>query len=305
MKKNNKLLTPINTPLIKIFDNNNNIIYLKDETKQYTNAFKYRGVYNKFKHTDFSNYDGIIAASTGNHGQAVSLVANQINMECFIIVPFNTPKNKVDKIKNNEATVISNKFLVDYYSCAEYAKNMAIKNNLIYIASFDDMDIISGHMKLFEEIDINDLDYCFCPVGGGGLISAALKSYNLSFTNIVGVELERNDAMNQSLKTKSKNIINIDSGDCTFCEGILVSEVGDINYSVAIENNLKIKTVSINNIKEAIRLLSRYNIKTEGAGAASVAGYLNSDLANSKILCIISGGNIDNDIFEDIVGGKQ
>ena len=66
------------------YDKNGNTIYLKDETKQYTNAFKYRGVYNKLNKIDFKNYNGVITSSTGNHGQAVSLVAKQLNIRCEI-----------------------------------------------------------------------------------------------------------------------------------------------------------------------------------------------------------------------------
>jgi len=303
----NKLLEPKVTPLIKIFDKiNNNIIYLKDETKQYTGAFKYRGVYNKLKKVDLTKYKGVITSSTGNHGQAVSLVTKQIEIMCEVVLPYNTPKIKKEKIKANGAIITQDISLNSYDICTEYAKKKAQKNQLLYISSFDDLDIIEGHKTLFEETNIENYDYCFCPIGGGGLISAALKTYNLSNTKVIGVELDNNDSMKQSLMKNKRLIIALDKfNDLSFCEGILVKQIGKINYEIAKDNKLDVQTVSLDQIKKSIIKLDSLNIKTEGAGAAAFAAYLKSDIKNSKILCVVSGGNINDEIFNNIIKEKN
>lgn len=298
-----KKFEPINTPVVLIEDEKNNKIYLKDETKQYTNAFKYRGVYNKFSSIDLDKYEAVITASTGNHGQAVSLCAKLYNKKCYIVLPFNTPRIKKEKILKNNAELIIQNDLKTYNQCQEYAIELANKYNYLYIPSFDDYDIIEGHKKMFEETKVyGNFDYCFCPVGGGGLISAALTSECLCKTNIVGVEIENNDAMKQFLQEKERRFIELNiPEEASFCEGILVSQIGKIPFEIAKQKRLIIKTVTIREIKNAIKNLANMDIVAEGAGAASLAAVLNSDISNKKILCIVSGGNIDDDVFKGIV----
>ena len=297
-------IKPITTPIIKIFDKNNNTIYLKDETKQFTGAFKYRGVYNKFKEANLSKYNGVITASTGNHALAVSLLARKIGIKCYVVIPNNTPKIKKEKIRSNSAIIFDDSKLKNYDMCVKIAKQKAQKYNLLYIPSFDDIDIINGHKTMFEELPFQKIDYCFCPVGGGGLVSAAILSKKLINTKIIGVELEGFSAMKASLKYGTKTKIKIENEINSFCEGILVSEVGNVNFNIAYNHNLEINTVSKENIKSAIGALNKIGIKSEGAGAASYAAYLNSNISNSTILCIISGGNIDDELYTQIVGSE-
>ena len=108
--------------------------------------------------------------------------------------------------------------------------------------------------------------------------------------------------MNKSLLSKRLENIKLSVSEKNmFCEGILVSEVGKIPFEIALENNLQVNLVNIEDIKNAIRILSNYNIFAEGAGASSLAGYLKSDIKNSTVLCIISGGNIDDSVLNLIM----
>lgn len=296
--------SPKKTPVIIIKDNKDNVIYLKDETKQYTEAFKYRGVYNKFIKNNMTQYEAIITASTGNHGQAVSLCSKIFGKICYIVLPFNTPIIKRKKILKNGANIIINKELKNYQQCEEYAKNLAKAKKYCYIPSFDDYDIIEGHKTMFQELnEYGQYDYCFCPVGGGGLISAALTSKELENTKVYGVEIEKNDAMKQSIQNKErKEIILEKCSAASFCEGILVNRVGEIPFEIAINGNLEIETVTLEEVKQAIKELYKLGIIAEGAGAASFAAIKKQNIKNKRILCIISGGNINQDIFEKIIG---
>lgn len=293
------------TPL-EIFNCNTvwNEILLKNETKQLTGAFKIRGVLNKFKSTNLDEYDTIITASTGNHGQAVALCSKYFDKKCIIVVPETTPKCKIEKISKYNPTIIS-KNLENYDKCKEESIKLAKDNNYLYIPSFDDNDIIEGHKTLFNEINWNNIDYCFCPIGGGGLISACIESLKNAQVEIIGVEIENMDAMNKSLLSGKIQQVNINAQKESFAEGILVSEVGKKNFEIAKNNNLKICTVSEEEIKEAIEKLYDYNnIKAEGAGAAALACAMKNQKQNKKCVCIISGGNIDDEIFKKIIDVK-
>ena len=293
------------TPLWEFGKNTGwNTILLKDETKQLTSAFKIRGVLNKFKTTNLDQYDTIITASTGNHGQAVALCSNYFDKKCIIVVPETTPKCKIEKISKYNPIIISEN-LENYDKCKEEAIKIAKENNYLYIPSFDDYDIIEGHKSLFNEIDWNDIDYCFCPIGGGGLISACIENLKNTQVEVIGVEIEKMDAMNKSLLAGNIQQVDINAQKESFAEGILVSEVGEKNFEIAQKSNLKICTVSEDEIKDAIQKLYNYNnIKAEGAGAAALACALKHQKQDKKCVCIISGGNIDDEIFKKIIEVK-
>lgn len=294
------------TPL-KVFNKHTdwNKILLKDETKQLTSAFKIRGVLNKFKTTKLEEYETIITASTGNHGQAVALCSKYFDKKCIIVVPKTTPRSKIEKISKYNPIIIS-EGLENYGECKLEAIRLARQNKYLYIPSFDDLDIIEGHKTLFNEIEWDNIDYCFCPVGGGGLISACIESLKNTQVKVIGVEVENMDAMNKSLLAGSIQQVSIKNTKESFVEGIMVSEVGEKNFEIAKNNNLKIYTVSEEEIKDAIKnLFQCNNIKSEGAGAAALACAMKYQKHNKKCVCIISGGNIDNVVFEKIVEVKR
>lgn len=252
---------------------------------------------------DLGSYQGVITASTGNHGQAVANISNQIKIKCWIVVPCDTPKNKIEKIKKENAIIILDDTLMHYEDCVAYAKELSHKENLLYIPSFDDEDIIAGHQSLFEEVAEEQINFdkVFCQIGGGGLISAAVKSRCFKSENIFGVELEGAASMKESLDMGSLVAVNIDKKSASFCEGVLVDQVGNIPFKILKRKHVIVETVSEEDVKNAIIFLSRHGIVSEGAGAVGVAKYLKSNLRNKTVLCIISGENIDKDIWEKLV----
>lgn len=294
----------IKTSIIQFKSKENewNNILLKNETEQLTGAFKIRGVSEKFKKIDLEKYDTIITASTGNHGQAVALCSKNYNKNCIIIVPKNTPKCKIDKISQYNPTIY--KELENYDECKKYAIELSKNKGYYYIPSFDDINIINGHKTLFEEIDWTGIDYCFCPIGGGGLISACLEYLQETNVKVIGVEMEKMDAMRQSLEAQKSISVNINNNRESFAEGILVSEVGETNLEIAKKHDLEVCTVSEEEIKNAIKTLYTNNgIKAEGAGASALAGALKYNKKGKNCICIISGGNIDDRLFNKIIEG--
>lgn len=286
------------TPLKKILEDKEKAIYIKDETKQITGAFKYRGVYHKINQTDYFGYKGIITASTGNHGAAVALVSKERNIPCIVVVPENTPDCKTKNILSQSARIVSKGF-TSYEQCKQYAIALSEKNRLLYISSFDDDLIIDGHKTLFaESTEQIQFDYCFCPVGGGGLVSAAIR-HQKGLGKIIGVEWEKYPVMKKSLEEGRRLMLSCEDDFENICEGIVVSQVGKLPFEQAMEYGLQIQSVSYNEIVNAISLLKQYGIESEGAGAAALAAAL-SAAVSGKILCVVSGGNIDQNLLEKI-----
>jgi len=280
-------------------------IFLKLENLQLTQAFKARGNANKMSLlTQDEKNRGVITASSGNHGQGLSLAALLAGVKATIVLPEVAPKNKIDKIKENKAEVIIKGKTYD--DASHYANTLAKEKNYVYIHSFDDLDIIAGNGSIGLEIleDVPQAQMIICPIGGGGGISGislAVKQLKPDI-KMVGVEAERAPSMLKSIE--ANKIVELNSAD-TFADGIAVRKPGEINFRIVKKYVDSIVTVSEEEIKFAIFTLAKEaKIIAEGAGAASLAALLfkKVSIGNiSKIVCVITGGNIDMDIFEDIL----
>ena len=283
----------------------NKEVFLKLENLQLTQAFKARGNANKMSLLTQGEKDrGVITASSGNHGQGLSLAALLAGVKATIILPEVAPQNKIDKIKENKAEVIIKGKTYD--DASHYAHILAKEKNYVYIHSFDDLDIIAGNGSIGLEIleDVPQTQMIICPIGGGGGISGiSLAAKQLkSDIKMVGVEAEKAPSMLKSIE--ADKIIELDSAD-TFADGIAVRKSGEINFKIVKKYVDSLVTVSEEEIKNAIFTLAKEaKIIAEGAGAASVAALLSKkiDTENiSNIVCMISGGNIDIDMLSDIL----
>ena len=281
-------------------------IFLKLENLQLTQAFKARGNANKMSLLTQDEKDrGVITASSGNHGQGLSLAALLAGVKATIFLPEVAPQNKIDKIKENKAEVIIKGKTYD--DASHYAHLLAKENNYVYIQSFDDLDIIAGNGSIGLEIleDVPQAQMIICPIGGGGGISGvSLAAKQLKpDIKMVGVEAEKASSMLRSIE--ADKLVELDSAD-TFADGIAVRKSGKINFKIVKKYVDSIVTVSDEEMKSAVFTLAKEaKIVAEGAGAASVAALLSKkiDTKNiSNIVCMISGGNIDIDILRDILG---
>jgi len=280
-------------------------VFLKLENLQLTQAFKARGNANKIALLSKKEKEsGVITASSGNHGQGLSLAALRAGIKAVIILPEVAPKNKIEKIKENKAEVIIKGKTYD--DACSYAHSLSKKMGYTYIPSFDDLDIIAGNgsigLEILEEVPQSQM--IICPIGGGGGISGlALAAKQIKpDIKIIGVEAERSASMLESIK--SGKIVELSSAD-TFADGIAVKKPGKINFEIVKKYVDDIITVSEEEMKSAIFTLAK-EAKTvaEGAGASSVAALLSKKVpikAISNIVCIITGGNIDITLFKSIL----
>lgn len=279
-------------------------VFLKLENLQVTQAFKARGNANKIAILSQEQKErGVITASSGNHGQGLSLAALRNKVKAVVVLPEVAPLNKRGKIKENKAEVIIKGKTYD--DAALYAHSLAKDRGYTYIPSFDDPDIVAGNGSVGLEIleDVPQAEIIICPIGGGGGISGVCLATKQIKANIqiIGVEAEGAAAMLESVK--AGKLVELSSIN-TFADGIAVRKPGELNFKIVKRCVDDIVTVSDEEMKSAIAILAKEaKVIAEAAGAASVAALLFKKFPvkdRSNIVCIISGGNIDMSSFSAI-----
>ena len=279
-------------------------LYLKTENLQETGSFKLRGAYYKISQlTEEEKSRGIIACSAGNHAQGVAMAATQSGIQSLICMPDGAPISKVEATKQLGAEV---RLVKGAYDDA-YATALQLQEDTgaTFIHPFDDDEVIAGQGTIGLEIldELENPDAVVVPIGGGGLISGvayAIKHLNPN-VKIYGVQ-----AAGAASKVKSQQEgtpITLDQAE-TFADGIAVKHPGDITYQLVEQYVDEIVTVSEDEIAAAIlALIEKQKVIAEGAGAVSVAAVLFHKLPveGKKVVCIVSGGNIDVNILSRVI----
>lgn len=285
-------------------DMSNCQLFLKSENRQKTGSFKVRGAFNKLaKLKEEGKTCEVIASSAGNHAQGVSYAASKLGMHATIVMPKSTPIAKVLATKGYGADVV---LAGDNYDeCYQEALRLQKEKDATFIHPFDDEDVIAGQGTIAYEIchDLPNVDVIVVPAGGGGLlagISFYAKQINPRI-QVVGVQAEGADAIVQSFQKKkhcSTKHVN------TIADGIAVMNPGETTVQLIQENVDAMVTVNDNEIASTILLLlEREKQVVEPAGAASLAAVLNQkvDVAGKRVVCVLSGGNIDVSFIHKVV----
>ena len=202
-------------------------IFVKYENKQYTGSFKFRGSLNKLLSlTEVQKKKGVIAMSAGNHAQGISLGCKYLGIKATIVMPNNTPFEKIRKNIDYGANVIihGNNVL----ESEKYVNKLVEKYDFVKIHPFNDYDVIYGQGTLMLEFlhKHPNLKKIYIPVGGGGLISGcAIVAKNLNKNiKIIGVETENFPALYNEFYDKKKSFeMN------TIAEGVAVNKIGKKN----------------------------------------------------------------------------
>ena len=274
-------------------------VYLKCENLQRTGSFKFRGAYNAVSLlTSEERTNGVIAHSSGNHGQALALAARLFDARCVVVMPSNSSKVKIKAVKGYGAEIVM--CGVDPKERAKTTKQLMAEKGYTLIHPYDNDNVIAGAGTAAYELikQVKTLDYIFCPIGGGGLISGtsiAVKSL-LPKSKIIGVEPKNaNDAYLSF--TTGKLVENVSSD--TIADGLRTS-LSQKTFDIIRQNVNEILLVSEEEIIEAMRFLwERMKLVVEPSGAVSLAGLLKGevDVNKGKVGVILSGGNIDLENF--------
>jgi threonine dehydratase len=271
-------------------------IYLKEENLQKTGAFKVRGNIAKFLLQDKPCH-AVITASTGNHGAGMSYAASRFGSRAIVVVPEKTSPRKVKRIREEGAELIFHGAVYD--EAKKYAREKALHENLTYIPSFDDPDVIEGNKTIAREIrdQLQELpEAIFLPIGGGGLVSAHLEAFASDPVRVIGVEEETAPAMRDSLAEGKRVSLEHATG---IADGMLVKSPGEITFEIAKAHCLEVRTVSTAEIRRSMKLIRDHcGFQVETAGAAALSAALNDTDGGELCVCVISGGNITPEDFE-------
>jgi threonine dehydratase len=281
-----------------------NSIFLKLENLQMTGSFKERGALNKILLlTDDERRRGVIAASAGNHAQAVAYHATKRGIASQICMPLTTPLVKVSATRGHGAEVIL--FGANYDEACQEALRRCDEQGLTFIHPFDDEAVIAGQGTLGIEMleQVKDLDALVIPIGGGGLIAGvacAVKEMKPKI-RIVGVQTSKLPSMKAAVE--KKKVVTLPA-EKTIADGIAVRSAGVHTFPLVRKYVDEIVTVDEEEIANAILLLlEKEKTLTEGAGAVAAAAVLNrkTALAGKKLGVLISAGNIDVTLLARII----
>lgn len=283
---------------------NNCKVYLKTENLQTTGSFKVRGAYYKISQlTEEEKSKGVIACSAGNHAQGVALAATKSGIKSIICLPDGAPISKVEATKAYGAEVC----LVPGVYDDAYQKALQLKDEKGYtfIHPFNDENVIAGQGTIGLELldQLPDLDAVIVPIGGGGLISGvafAIKQLNPK-VKVYGVQAKGAASMFNSIKDHEIECLESVS---TIADGIAVKEPGDLTFELVDKYVDEIVTVNDDEISTAIlTLMEQQKLVVEGAGAVAVAAVLFDKLPikDKKVVCLLSGGNIDVTILSRVI----
>jgi threonine dehydratase len=272
-------------------------IRLKAEIFQRTGSYKIRGPLNKFVHlSDEQRRRGVICSSAGNHAQGVALAAKLNGMRAVVVMAENATLSKIEATRAYGAEVVLHGNIWD--EANEKAKQLCEERGLTYIHPFDDPDLIAGQGTLGLEIyeDWPEVEVAIVPIGGGGLISGvsmALKGLNPKI-RVIGVESSGAPAM--KLSVEKGELVTLDQVNCII-DGLKVKRVGEHTFDAVRQFVDEIVALPDSKIFEAIIwIMSHCKLVVEGAAAASVAAVLNGLIKapdGSKVVCVLSGGNIN------------
>jgi threonine dehydratase len=274
-------------------------VRLKAEMFQRTGSYKIRGPLNKFTYlTDDERRRGVVCSSAGNHAQGVALAARIHGIKAVVVMAENATRSKVEATRGYGAEVVLHGTIWD--EANEKAKQLVADRGLTYVHPFDDLQLIAGQGTLGLEVvrDWPDADALVVPIGGGGLISGiamAAKAVKPSI-KIIGVESSDAPAMRDSVR--AGRVLTLERVSCII-DGLRVKRVGDTTFEVVRRFVDEVVALPDERIFEAmIWVMSHAKLVVEGAAAAPVAALLNGLVnvpARSKVVCVLSGGNVNLD----------
>jgi threonine dehydratase len=277
-------------------------VFIKFENLQFTASFKERGALNKLLTlTPEERARGVIAASAGNHAQALAYHGQRLGVPVTIVMPKATPTVKVEHTRRFGAEVVLEGETYD--DAGEHAASIRRQFDLVLVHPFDDLEVMAGQGTAAKEMleDEPELEALVVPVGGGGLIAGvatAAKALKPE-VRVIGAEA----AMYPSFATRMRGLKPAAGGQ-TIAEGIAVKQVGELTYAVARPLVEDVVLVEEAYLERAVALYANVE-KTiaEGAGAAGLGALLAhaNRFRGQKVGLMLTGGNIDSRLLASVL----
>jgi threonine dehydratase len=293
-------------------------IHVKHENHNPTGAFKVRGGLNLIASLSESERRGVITATTGNHGQSIALACRMEGVPCTIVVPLgnNPEKNAAMRAYGaeliehgkdfDEARELVEQMIGDGPSAGPGRPEGVDGRRLRYVHSANEPMLIAGvgtyALEIFEALP--DVDVILVPIGGGsGACGCSIVRSGVgSRAKVIGVQAARADAFTRSWRGTER--VEGDKAD-TFAEGMATRVTFDLPFAILKRELDDVVTLTEEEIAEGVRLALRttHNL-AEGAGGASLAAAmkLRDRLSGKKVVCVMSGGNLDRATLARIIG---
>ena len=279
-------------------------IYLKLENIQPIGSFKLRGAYNAARRADPSEVEqGLSTASAGNMGQGVAWAARELGVPSTVIVPDYAPQTKVGAMERLGARVLKAPF-DDWWTAMENSRIEGVDG--LFLHPVENEDLMAGNGTIALEIleDLPDPDVVLIPYGGGGLttgIASAIKQERPE-TKVYAVEQNTAAPLNATLEAGEMTAIDY---QVSFVDGAGAKALLPKMWALVEPLIDGAYTVSLDEVAEAIRVLAeRQRVIAEGAGALALAAALSGRAGRGKVVCIVSGGNIDFAVLSQILAGR-
>lgn len=294
----------VRTPLVRLnMDTGPIEIHLKLENLQPIGAFKIRGAGNAMALAgEEALRAGVWTASAGNMAQGVAWNAARMGIPCSVVVPDHAPKAKLDALDRLGATIVEVPF-DEWWQIIVTHEREGQKG--VFVHPVSDRAVMAGNGTIGLELveDLPDLDAVVVPYGGGGLssgIASALRHLKPEVP-VYGAEVETSAALHAAFAAGEPTEIEYVP---SFVDGIGSGRVLDEMWPM-VEELLAGSVVStLDEVEAAIRVLAmRNHVVAEGAGAAGVAGAISGGAGEGKVVCIVSGGNINAAKLAEILSG--
>jgi threonine dehydratase len=279
-------------------------VLIKPENLQKTGSFKIRGAYNRVMAlTPEAARHGVVAASAGNHGQALAYAATAAGVKATIVMPETAAIAKVEATRSYGQTVVLRG--INYQEARRAADQVCQESGATFVDAYDDPWVIAGQGTVGLEIAREGADAVVVPVGGGGLIAGVTVALaaRAPQTMIIGAEAAGSPQLSTSLRRGEPSAI--DRPVETIADGLATGNLGVLPSELIRARVHDVASVDDFEIGQAVLLLlERMKLLAEGAGAAALAGALKlkDQLKGKRVVLLISGGNIDINLLDRIIG---
>lgn len=283
-------------------------VFFKCENLQRAGSFKIRGALNKLLTlSPEEQRRGVVAFSSGNHAQGVALAARMVGTSAVVCMPRDAPLLKVQATRGYGAEVVFYDRLTEDREAL--ASRLAAETGRVLVPPYDDYAIMAGQgtaaLELFQ--DVPSLDALVAPVGGGGLMAGCSTVARTLFTGLSIVGVEADTANDTYLSLQKGERVTI-APPPTIADGIRVTSPGALTFPILRENLTDVALVTDDEIRAAVRyLVLRARVVVEPTGAVGAAAVLAGKLSverGARVGVILSGGNIDPDLLNEILQGS-
>ncbi|MGQ7938563.1 threonine ammonia-lyase [Paraburkholderia sp. D1E] len=288
-------------------------VFVKLESLQHTGAFKFRGAYNCLSRLDRHDCpDGVVAYSTGNHGQAIATVGRMLGIATTVVMPSNAPANKVEKARIAGAQIV--RYDRERQSREAVAAELATRGRFAVVPPGDHHHVIAGQgtvaLEALARLGQDALDAIIVPCGGGGLSAGTCLAVEAagSRAQVWAAEPAEFDDTRRSLASGNREANP--AGTTSICDALLAPIPAELPFSINSQRLSGVLTASDHAVMQAMAFcFEAFRVVVEPGGAVALAALMTDPVAASlrgkRVLVIASGGNVDAALFASAISKAE